>query len=112
MDTDRIKGEARRIYGAAEDKVGGLTGDSSTRAQGVADQALGAAQNSYGRIKDTARDLVDRAPGYDDIADAGRDYMRQGGAMLRSQAERQPLGTIVLAAAVGFFVAWMFRRGD
>jgi uncharacterized protein YjbJ (UPF0337 family) len=44
-DTNRPEGTLRNLGGKVEDAVGGLTGDSSTRLRGKANEAAGAAQH-------------------------------------------------------------------
>ena len=55
MDKDRVKGAANQAKGAVKEKVGQVTGDSKTEAEGKADQVKGKVQNTIGGIKDTVR---------------------------------------------------------
>jgi uncharacterized protein YjbJ (UPF0337 family) len=55
MDKDRIEGSARQAKGAIKEKVGKLTGDAKTRAEGKAEKAAGKVQNAVGGAKDAVR---------------------------------------------------------
>jgi uncharacterized protein YjbJ (UPF0337 family) len=106
MDTDRIKGAGRDIYGRGEEAVGSLTGDNQTRGRGMMDQAAGQAQNAYGKAKDTARDMTDQA------MEAGEHYYDQSTRAIRDTVQSQPIGSLLIAAAAGFALAWMMQGRD
>ena len=106
MDTDRIKGTARDLYGRGEEAVGSVAGDAQTRGRGVVDQAAGQVQNAYGRAKDAARDISDQA------MDAGQQYYGQGARAVRESVQSQPIGALLIAAAAGFALAWMMNNRD
>ncbi len=107
MDTDRIKGAGRDLYGRGEEAVGSLTGDNETRSRGMLDQAAGQVQNTYGRAKDTARDMTDQA------MEMGERYYDQGTRAIRDSVQNQPIGSLLIAAAAGFALAWMIQgRND
>ena len=107
MDTDRIKGAGRDLYGRGEEAVGSLTGDNETRSRGMLDQAAGQVQNTYGRAKDTARDVTDQA------MEMGERYYDQGTRAIRDSVQSQPIGSLLIAAAAGFALAWMIQgRND
>jgi uncharacterized protein YjbJ (UPF0337 family) len=55
MDEDRIKGTANQAKGAVKEKVGQVTGDTKTEAEGKADKVGGKVQNAVGGIKDAVR---------------------------------------------------------
>ena len=59
MDADRIQGSATNMGGKVKEAVGSLVGDSKTRAEGMADQFTGQAQNAYGSAKDAVREGAD-----------------------------------------------------
>ena len=107
MDTDRIKGAGRDLYGRGEEAVGSLTGDNETRTRGMMDQAAGQMQNTYGRAKDTARDMTDQA------MEMGERCYDQGTRAIRDSVQNQPIGSLLIAAAAGFALAWMIQgRND
>lgn len=107
MDTDRIKGAGRDLHGRGEEAVGSLTGDNETRTRGMMDQAAGQMQNTYGRAKDTARDMTDQA------MEMGERYYDQGTRAIRDSVQNQPIGSLLIAAAAGFALAWMIQgRND
>jgi len=62
MDENRIAGTARNIGGKVEEGVGRLTGDTKTQIHGIADQAVGTAQDLYGQARDTAADAAASRP--------------------------------------------------
>jgi uncharacterized protein YjbJ (UPF0337 family) len=49
MDERRIEGTARNLGGKVQEAAGRLTGDTKTQAEGVANQAIGAAQDLTSR---------------------------------------------------------------
>jgi uncharacterized protein YjbJ (UPF0337 family) len=59
MDKDRIKGAAKQGKGKMKEFVGKVTGDEKTKAEGKADKAEGKVQNTYGGLKDKAREALD-----------------------------------------------------
>jgi uncharacterized protein YjbJ (UPF0337 family) len=63
MDKDRIEGKLKDIKGRVERQVGEWTGDKEARAEGVKDQAEGKVQNAFGKAKDAAREIADKAKG-------------------------------------------------
>ena len=61
MDKDRMKGKIKDIKGRVERQTGEWTGDRDTQAKGVKDQVEGKMQSAFGRVKDAARDVKDKA---------------------------------------------------
>ena len=59
MDKDRIEGAGKDLKGKIKEGVGKVTGDTKTEVEGKMDQAEGKAQNTYGGMKDKARELLD-----------------------------------------------------
>jgi uncharacterized protein YjbJ (UPF0337 family) len=55
MDENRIEGTTRNIGGKAQEGFGRMTGDTKTKAEGMMNQATGAAQDLYGQTADVAR---------------------------------------------------------
>ena len=61
MDEKRVEGMLDKAKGAVKEGVGKLTGDEKLQAEGKADKAAGAVKNTVGGVKDTARDVADKA---------------------------------------------------
>lgn len=59
MDDDRLKGKLTDVGGRIERQAGEWTGDEDLQAEGSKDQAKGKVQNTWGKIKDKARDIKD-----------------------------------------------------
>lgn len=66
MDEDRAKGKAKDIAGRVERQAGEWTGDKDLQSEGAKDQAKGKVQNTWGKVKDAARDAKEDMEG-DDI---------------------------------------------
>jgi uncharacterized protein YjbJ (UPF0337 family) len=111
MDKDRIAGSAKDFAGKAEAAVGDVAGDAATQAAGRAREAAGTAQNLYGQAKDTARGATDAATSYaKDIYDRGGDNLRDGSQVLAQKVRQNPLGSLMIAGAVGFALALLMSR--
>jgi uncharacterized protein YjbJ (UPF0337 family) len=61
-DENEFEGMARDLGGKVQDAVGGLTGDTSTQAEGKWNQAAGKAQKTFGAAADEIRDNVADKP--------------------------------------------------
>ncbi len=59
MDKDQIKGKMDDVAGRVKRQAGEWTGDKDLQAEGTKDQAKGKAQNTFGKMKDAARDIKD-----------------------------------------------------
>src|ERR1700744_6180790 len=111
MDKDRVVGSAKDFAGKVEGAVGGIAGDAGTQAAGRAREAAGTAQNLYGQAKDAARDATDAATSYaKDIYDRGGDNLRDGSQVLAQKVQENPLGSLMIAGAVGFALALFMSR--
>jgi uncharacterized protein YjbJ (UPF0337 family) len=89
MDTDRMTGAAQNLGGKAQEAFGKVTGDDKNRAGGLLNQAEGAMNQTYGEAKDAVRNAAHYA----------NDAVRQS-----------PTGSLLTAAAAGFFLAWFMGR--
>ncbi|MGA9010856.1 MAG: CsbD family protein [Xanthobacteraceae bacterium] len=58
MDENRIAGTAKNMGGKIEEGFGRVTGDTKTQAKGVANRAVGAAQDLYGQARNSASDAL------------------------------------------------------
>jgi uncharacterized protein YjbJ (UPF0337 family) len=61
MDKDRIKGKADEVTGKVKSKIGEMTGDRETEAEGVGQQIKGKVENAVGKVKDEGRAVRDQA---------------------------------------------------
>jgi uncharacterized protein YjbJ (UPF0337 family) len=100
MDTDRIAGTARNLGGKVQEGAGSFTGDAKLRAEGLANQAAGAAQDLYGQAKDVTTDA----------AAAAKSGATEAGDFLRETIEQRPLTSALVAFGLGFLMAASMRR--
>jgi uncharacterized protein YjbJ (UPF0337 family) len=100
MNEDRIAGTARNVGGKVQEGFGRVTGDAKSQADGLINQAAGAAQDLYGQAKDSATDAaqVVRRGAMD-----AEDYVRH-------IIEQRPYTTAFAALCVGWFIGRMGRR--
>jgi uncharacterized protein YjbJ (UPF0337 family) len=100
MNEDRIAGTARNLGGKVQEGYGRVTGDAQSQAEGMMNQAAGAAQDLYGQAKDSAAEaaqVVRRG-----AADA-QDYVR-------GLIEQRPYTATVAALCLGWLIGRMGRR--
>lgn len=58
VDKNRVEGVVENVVGRAEETAGRITGSESSRSEGLARQAAGNLQRSYGEARDSARGIV------------------------------------------------------
>ena len=58
MDKERVEGGLRKATGAVKEKIGQMTGDRDTEAEGTAEKAEGHVRSAVGKVKDAAREIV------------------------------------------------------
>lgn len=58
---DRAKAVAKNIEGKVQEAAGEVTGDTRTKAEGQAKQSEAAAMHAVEDVKDTAKDIIDKA---------------------------------------------------
>jgi uncharacterized protein YjbJ (UPF0337 family) len=92
MDENRLEGTARNLGGKIEEQVGRATGDTKIRAEGLLNQAAGAAQDVYGQTADVARQTATTLD-----------------AWLRNSIETQPYTTAVVALGIGWLLGRLRR---
>jgi uncharacterized protein YjbJ (UPF0337 family) len=92
MDEDRLEGTARNLGGKVQEGVGRVTGDARTRADGLANQAVGTAQDLYGQAADTAREQATNLDRW-----------------LRHNIETQPYTSALIALGIGWLLGRMHR---
>ena len=107
MDKDRIAGAAKDWAGKAEGAVGDMAGDADTEAAGRVREAAGKVQNLYGQAKDVAREAADGAA---DFAKKAVQNTGDGSEALAKMVQDNPLGSLLMAGAVGFALALLMRR--
>jgi uncharacterized protein YjbJ (UPF0337 family) len=78
MDENRIEGAVENGAGRFQDRIGDVLGDAQMRAKGKAREAMGAAQDLYGRASDRARDLSGQTGAWV----AGNPWQAIGGAAI------------------------------
>ena len=59
MNKDQAKGHLKDMAGKARQKIGGMTGNRSEQAKGIADRAEGKVQKGLGDLKNAGRDRKD-----------------------------------------------------
>jgi len=55
VDKERVEGGLRKATGKIKEKVGQLTGDRDTVAEGKAEQVVGKVQNRIGKAEDAVK---------------------------------------------------------
>jgi len=100
MNEDRVVGTARNVGGKAQEGFGRVVGDTKLQAEGLANQAAGAAQDLYGQAKDTA---VDAAAAVRQGAVDAEDFIRQ-------TIEKRPYTTALVALGIGWLIGRMGRN--
>jgi len=106
MDKDRIAGSAKELGGQAESLIGDAAGDATMQAAGRVRETAGAATNLFGQAKDAARGATDAAASYaSDVYDNSGDTFRDSAEILAKKVQEYPLGSLMIAGAVGFVLA-------
>lgn len=114
MNGDKIEGTIRETGGRLREDLGGVMGDDHMKAEGVADQALGAIQHGYGQAKDAIKTIADSAPAFDEMITSARRIGRRIDETLRDQLGASA-PTYVLAGAITFLgvvVLWAGRERE
>jgi uncharacterized protein YjbJ (UPF0337 family) len=111
MENDRIAGSAKDFTGRLEGAVGDIARDARTEAAGRVREATGTAQNLYGQAKDAAREATDAAVDYaKDAYENSGDTFRDGSQAIAKKVQDNPLGSMLIAGAIGFVLAqWLTR---
>jgi uncharacterized protein YjbJ (UPF0337 family) len=92
MDENRLQGTARNLGGKVQEGFGKVTGNAQTQAEGLANQAVGAAQDLYGQAADTARETASSFE-----------------KALRHTIETQPYTSAFVALGIGWLLGRMHR---
>lgn len=101
MDENRVEGAATEFGGKVKGAVGDLTGDTKTQASGTIDQLSGAAQRTYGKIKD-------RVAG--GSGGSLSDQLDEASAYIGDTVAERPLTSLLVAVSVGYVLAMLTRR--
>ena len=111
MEKDRIAGSAKDFAGKLEGAVGDIAVDAKTEAAGRVREATGTAQNLYGRAKDAASDATDATVSCAKVAyENGGDTFRDGSQAIANKVRDNPLGSMLIAGAIGFALALLMAR--
>jgi uncharacterized protein YjbJ (UPF0337 family) len=111
MDKDRIAGSAKDFAGKVEGAVGDIAGDAKTQAAGRIRETAGTGQNLYGQAKDAASDATDAAVSYaKDAYENSGDTIRDGSQAVAKKVQDNPLGSLLIAGAIGFALALLITR--
>jgi uncharacterized protein YjbJ (UPF0337 family) len=100
MNEDRVVGTAKNLGGKAQEGFGRVTGDAKTQAEGIINQAAGAAQDLFGQAKDSASDA----------AEVVRRGAMNAEDYIRHTIERRPYTAAFAALCVGWIIGRMGRR--
>ena len=92
MDENRVEGTARNLGGRVQEKFGKVTGDARTQAEGLANQAAGAAQDLYGQAAEAAHET---ASSFEKV--------------LRHTIETQPYTSALVALGIGWLLGRVHR---
>jgi uncharacterized protein YjbJ (UPF0337 family) len=99
LDENRVAGTVRNVGGKVEEGFGRATGNARVQAEGLVDQAAGAAQNLYGQARDSVADA----------AGAAQDTAATLEKWLRRTIETQPYTTALVAVGIGWLLGRMHR---
>src|ERR1700694_1717743 len=111
MDKDRIAGSAKDFAGKVEGTVGDIAGDPKAQVAGRVREATGTAQNLYGQAKDATREATDAAVSYaKDAYENSGDTFRDSSQAIAKNVQDNPLGSMLIAAGIGFALALLMTR--
>ena len=96
MDENRVAGTVRNVGGKVEEGLGRVAGSPRIQAEGLADQAAGAAQDLYGQARDSVVD----------VAGVAQESAATFEKWIRRTIETQPYTTAIFAVGIG----WLFGR--
>ena len=92
MDENRAYRTATNLGAKIQEGVGSVTGDAKLGAEGLVNQATGAARDLYGQASDTARDGAATLDNW-----------------LRNTIETQPYTTAIVALGIGWLLGRLHR---
>lgn len=88
MNKDRVEGKVKDVAGRIERQAGEWTGDPKKQAAGAAKQVEGKVQNTWGKLKDAAKQEADDAQTSSKPPQRARDS---------KDSDAEPVGVGVLA---------------
>jgi uncharacterized protein YjbJ (UPF0337 family) len=92
MDENRVEGTVRNAGGKVQEGFGRVTGDAKSQVEGMANQAMGAAQDLYCQARDSAADSAATVDKW-----------------LRNTIETQPYTSAVVALGIGWLLGRLHR---
>jgi uncharacterized protein YjbJ (UPF0337 family) len=101
MNENRVAGTTRNLGGKAQEGYGRVAGDTKSEVEGVMNQAVGAAQDLYGQVQDSAMDA----------AQAVKKGAMKAEDRIRDFIEKRPYTAAFTALCIGWAIAH-FRRRD
>jgi ElaB/YqjD/DUF883 family membrane-anchored ribosome-binding protein len=101
MSIDSLSGTAEHEFGGLEATVGDLVSDRKMQAKGMLDEALGAAEQIYGRANNTARSVLGQAA----------QKARNASGKLKDFADDRPMVATGLALGIGIAVGALLLGG-
>ena len=107
MNSDNIKGAAKKFEGSVESTYGSATGNTSAQAKGEAKKAAGAAQNFLGQAEDKIYDLGGKVRGF---LDSATDNFSDAKDKVTRQVHEKPVQSSLIALAIGYVLGRLFRR--
>lgn len=93
VDRDQIVGAAKNVAGQAERAIGEGVGSVDTQATGATREFAGAVQQTYGQVKDAARDAVG-----------------QGAEVVKDTVHERPGSSLLVAGLIGFALGVILTR--
>ena len=100
MDQSRVSGAVNDLKGQVKEGVGGVTGDTKLKAEGMTDQLSGAAERTVGQAKDAVRDA----------SDILQEQAASLGEYLDDTIHERPLTSLLAAGAVGYILSLLIHR--
>ncbi len=102
MSLDQIEGATRQGIGRVKETVGEAIGNTGLQAKGVLDEALGAAQETYGRVSSGARGAIRQAVG----------KARGARGDLEDLIDQQPVLLAAIALGLGLAIGLLLLGGS
>lgn len=99
MDENRIAGTAKNMGGKIEEGFGRVAGDTKTQAEGIANRAVGAAQDLCGQARNSASDAADA------VSNSAVSFEK----WFRHTIETQPYTTAIVAVGIGWLLGRLHR---
>ena len=104
MGENRVIGTAREFGDEAQESFGRIIGDATPQGKGIASRAQGTTQDLYGRMRESASNIVDAAA---TGASGMHRRMSSYEGSLRRTIATQPYLAIVLALGLGWILGRM-----